>query len=120
MSRFPGRAVTISRPLLAPAVVTFGMTMSTQKEVDLLARELGFSYVAVRDLRAACVALDRDGPVVVVASVDGKPWDRQILDEKANARGVDVHWVAADDWHLVEAIVRPWLDGSRRRTRPSR
>lgn len=91
MSRIPGRAVTISRPLIAPAVVTFGMTMATQKEIDLLAHELGFSYVAVRDLRAACVALDRDGPVVVVASVDGKPWDRQILDEKANARGVDVH-----------------------------
>lgn len=91
--------------------------MAAQKEVDLLANELGFSYVAVRDLRAACVALDRAGPAVVVAAADCKPWDRQILGEKASHLGVDVHWVAADDWHFVEAIVRPWVDEARRRAR---
>ena len=119
MSRIPPGVKPPRAAPNVPAVVTFGMTMAAQKEVDQLAHELGFSYVAVRDLRAACLALDRDGPAIVVAAAASKPWDRQVLDEKAMARGVDVHWVAADDWHLVEAIVRPWLDESRRRARPS-
>lgn len=92
-----------------PTLVLFALGPRSRIAADAIARELNAARVEVRDLRAACRALEAPRPMLLIASTAIKTWDREVVEEHAAKASATVRWIAPDDFHLVDGAVRSWL-----------
>ena len=94
---------------LPPTLVLFALGPRSRAAADGIARELRAARVDVRDLRAACRALEATRPMFLLASTAVKTWDREVVEEHAAKGSVPVRSIPPDDFHLVDGAVRAWI-----------
>ena len=92
-----------------PTLVLFSLGPRSRAAADTVARELQAARVEVRDLRAACRALEAPRPMLLIASTAIKTWDREVIEEHAAKAAAPISWIAPDDFHLVDRLVRSWI-----------
>ena len=106
-----------AEPRTIPTVLLYALSTSAKTDAAQFAKELGLAHVEVRDLRAACKALEIAGPAMLVASEAIKHWDRVIVDDHAVRASVPIRWIGPDDWYSAESEVRRWVFETKLRLR---
>jgi len=90
----------------APVILAVGLHRDVRPPLELAAAAHGLRVVFARHLNAACTALEAQPVAVVLADESTRPWDQEVLREKAAAAQVGIVWVEAELAHdfMVDVI----------------
>ncbi|GAC1524006.1 MAG: hypothetical protein NVS3B10_23610 [Polyangiales bacterium] len=114
--RARARAHVPAKPLLT--VILYGVTSEVAAECSLAAAEQGVARAEVKHLQAACSALKTHPRAMMIASLQIRPWDREVIEDHAVRAGAPLRWVSSDaDAYDAAKAVTAWSSVELRRAK---
>lgn len=105
------------KPLRSLAVVLFALPKAFVVECQVVGRDLGAQFVAVRDLQAACRSITTGRADIVVASKKLPSWDQDIAKQHAEKERVPILFIDPDETTELRSHLLSWEQRARTASR---